>query len=73
MTQDEINLINKMIIFYWQRNEIPNNQSDFFLSQEISKKLILTDVVKPFYCYCYEHSAKDEKCKTLCEDCKVYN
>ena len=38
-----------------------------------AEQLILSGVVKPSYCYCYEHSAKDEKCKTLCEDCKVYN
>mgnify|MGYP003653324354 CR=1 FL=1 len=60
-------------------NYIPRTEIDIykhvvdFIKKDRAKQLILSGVVKPSYCYCYEHSAKDEKCKTLCEDCEVYN
>ena len=38
-----------------------------------NEQLTLPDAVKPSYCYCYDVKARDEKCETLCEDCKVYN
>ena len=40
---------------------------------EYKEQLTLTNVVKSSYCYCYDVKARYEKCKTLCEDCKVYN
>ena len=49
------------------------NHNEAKLVVELIKKLTLTDVVKPSYCYCYDVNASDEKCETLCEDCKVYN
>lgn len=41
MKKEEIDLLSKMVIFYWQNNNISNNQEEWFISQEIIKQLIL--------------------------------
>ena len=46
MKKEQIDLLNEMIIFYWQNNNIPNNQYKWNISQEIIKQLTIPVVVR---------------------------
>ena len=54
-------------------NDLKKQINKLLVLDEYKEQLTLTNVVKSSYCYCYDVKARYEKCKTLCEDCKVYN
>tara|TARA_R110000737_G_scaffold245838_1_gene256365 strand:- start:2251 stop:2472 length:222 start_codon:yes stop_codon:yes gene_type:complete len=58
-----------------ERIILTNNERELitFQIKELSEQFYLQGVVNPFYCYCYDVKARDDKCKQVCDDCKVYN